>query len=437
MIKKLSKALTLLIGLVGITHTYLANAGKGPNMAAFAEDKKVVVIDQQYTSRANDPTGHYTNTFLYSVDYGKTWRYSHYPVAENTYNFCGPETWGHNVFAIKYLGQKGKKTFISTGSAGVICTSNDGRAWSMAHPSSSVGDRDPTNTVEPIYDVAFDGKNTFVAVGGGGVAMYSTKPNSKWRRVRYSFDRYSLNSVVFGQGKFVAVANDSNIWYSIDGRRWTQSKGLYGHADFQKVIYEPTANNGSGQFVAVGSNATIWYSSSGKEWSIAKLSNDSSETFFTDVVYGKGQFVAIGNDNTVARSADGINWIADTSALYRAEGGVYILNHPHAIIYAYNKYIAVTANFDPLIQDGFIFTSADAVTWNLAPIFGKDNETAVSVNYLATVINTDRGLLAIPYGSGDALANAPAYILYSSDGSSTGLRWKALCELGFDCEVHD
>jgi photosystem II stability/assembly factor-like uncharacterized protein len=427
--------LIFVVGCVGILHTFSANAEKGPYMAAFAPDKKVMVMNEQYTSQANNPQGLYNNTFLYSRDYGTTWQYSAYPADNGTYNLCGPKTAGRDVYAIKYLGSDDTvKLFLSLGTSGVICGSGSGEQWLMANPPRDAIIKDE---YRPFYDATY-GNGTFVAVGGLGLAMFSTDPQNKWQ---YSsnpdvFHAYSLNAVAFGQGKFVVVGNDSNVWYSPDGQTWTQSSGLSGHANLEMVTFVQEANGGTGQFVAVGGDATIWYSSNGEQWTIATMS-DTSETYFTDVAYGNGTYVAIGNDNTIARSSDGgKTWVADTYALSFDLGGVDILNHPHAVTFYNNNFVVVTANYAPGYQTGNIFYSEDkGVTWHMASVVYGNNQTGYCegynptgcVNYLAAVVNTDQGMVAVPYGSGASLAVAPAYILRAP---TTGTYWFALCDLG-------
>lgn len=434
---KIAKVLALFIGMIGISQTVFAYTNKGPNMAAFAPDTKMIVVDEQYTSTMNDPSGQYSNTFIYSKDYGKSWKYADYPANHGLYNYCGPgsKTRG-DIFAVKYLeSAETGNMFVSVGASGLICTSNTGSSWQMGNPSKETGYND---TIEPFYDVT-NGNGIFVAVGGGGQVMFSSEPRDKWS---YSlnpavFNGYSLNSVVFGQGKFVVVGNDANSWFSTDGQTWTQGSGLAGHANLEKVIFVPEANKGVGQFVAVGGDATIWYSPDGEHWKIAVVT-DESDTYFRDVTYGNGVYVAIGDDNTIARSTDeGVTWTANTNALdYEGEGGVVILDHPHAITFYNNDFIAVTADYGLLAQNGSVFYSKDnGVTWSKSGIVFGNNQTGYCegnddtgcVNYLAAVVNTDKGMIAVPNGSGDAIEDAPAYILWAP---TTGSYWFAVCDLG-------
>jgi len=431
---KARTVLVMVAGLVGIIQAVCVHAEKGPYMAAFAPDKKVIVINEQYTSLANDPNGNYTNTFHYSKDYGTTWADPDYSTEHGTYNYCSPVTKTRDVFAIKYLGSENTvNLFLSVGSMGVICASGSGEKWLMANPSRESSRNDE---IRALYDVTY-GNGVFVAVGVEGLAMFSSDPENKWS---YSlnpaiFNGYSLNSVTFGQNKFVVAGNDSNIWYSVDGQTWAQSSGLEGHANFEKVTFVQEANQGAGQFIAAGGDATIWYSPDGEKWTIATVS-DSSETYFTDIAYGNGTYVVIGNDNTIARSSDGKTWVADRYALSFDLAGVDILNHPHAVTFYNNNFLVVTANYDPTYQTGNVFYSEDkGKTWNMSGIVYGNNQTGYCegyaptgcVNYLAAVVNTDQGMVAAPYGSGTALADAPAYILRAP---TTGTYWFAVCDLG-------
>ena len=79
---------TLSICLFAMSHVSFASAEKGPYMAAFGKDPNspwknirngVIVADEQWTSRVNDPGGYYTNTLRYSTNYGHTWEYPEYP----------------------------------------------------------------------------------------------------------------------------------------------------------------------------------------------------------------------------------------------------------------------------------------------------------------------------------------------------------------------
>ena len=112
-------------------------------------------------------------------------------------------------------------------------------------------------------------------------------------------------SVCYGNGKFVAVPNDSTAAYSTDGINWTAAT-LPSNKSWYSVCY------GNGKFVAVsgGSSSTAAYSTDGINWTAATL--PSSANWYS-VCYGNGKFVAVANSsNTAAYSTDGINWMETT-----------------------------------------------------------------------------------------------------------------------------
>jgi len=248
----------------------------------------------------------------------------------------------------------------------------------------------------------------------------------------------NLNTVTFGNGKFVAAGDHSTVWHSPDGKTWTQAT-LSGEADFYRIIFVPEANAGAGQFIAVATEATIWYSPDGVIWTQAGVL-DGEDADFRDVIYAAGKYIAIGDDNTISYSTNGTLWQTNTSALFRDDDPDHlILLHPHAIIYddATGRFIVVTADEDPFQQTGTIFYSSDGWTWLNARIYGPESKKyVVDEGYLATVINTDKGMMAIPFGSGAALFGAPADILWSPSTPSalSGIEWTSLCGFnGGDC----
>jgi hypothetical protein len=303
----------------------------------------------------------------------------------------------------------------------------------MASPSKESG---YNNEYRPLYDVTY-GNGTFVAVGGEGLVKYSLTglAEGEWKDI--TVGNLNLNSVTFANGKFVAAGDHSTIWYSPDGITWTQAQ-LSGEADFQKIIFVPEANQGAGQFIAVASLGTIWYSPDGVLWTIATVVN-GGETTFVDVTYSKDTYVAVGDDNTASYSIATANepigtvWHTNPSALVRAGNPPErIVTHPHAIIYDNNpvseQFIVVTTDEDPGLQTGTIFYSSDGITWSNATIYDPTGKFILDASYLATVITTDKGLLAISDGSGTDLADAPVNVMDSLyESGNVGSNWTALC----------
>lgn len=98
--------------------------------------------------------------------------------------------------------------------------------------------------------------------------------------------------ILYAANKFVAVANNGIIAYSVDGIAWS-TKTITGN--WQSIAY------GNGKFV-VGGGKSVAYSSDGINWYVVSISSD-----VTDVTFGNGVFVTVGN-GTSSYSVDGVTW---------------------------------------------------------------------------------------------------------------------------------
>ena len=99
-------------------------------------------------------------------------------------------------------------------------------------------------------------------------------------------------SVTYGNGKFVAVAyNSDKAAYSTDGITWTL-------ATLPSSTYWCSVTYGNGKFVAVASNSNkAAYSADGITWTLATL---PSSVGWYSVTYGDGKFVAVASNNDKA-----------------------------------------------------------------------------------------------------------------------------------------
>ena len=161
-----------------------------------------------------------------------------------------------------------------------------------------------------------------------------------------AFEKVSLpslanwQSVCYGNGKYVAVAYESNkAAYSTDGITWTETT-LPSSAKWCSVCY------GNGKFVAVAGNSdTAAYSTDGITWTAATM---PSLLFWYSVAYGNGKFVAVTIEGgTAAYSTDGVTWTAtrsipDASWLSVASGD--------------GKFVAVASNGATYSTDGINWT---------------------------------------------------------------------------------
>ncbi len=196
-----------------------------------------------------------------------------------------------------------------------------------------------------------------------------------------SIDNFSWDSVVYGDGIFVAVhGNGDEVSTSSDGITWTTFDSGTGVFGWSAISY------GNGTFVAVQTNGTdeVMTSPDGTTWTLGAA---ATSTYFYSVTFIRGLFVAVGLD-TIMTSPDGLTWtLCDTPAndhqwisvaygsglfvaidnsgntLTSPDGVIWTLRilpdgaWPYSITYANDRFVAV--------GDGNAMTSPDGITWTV------------------------------------------------------------------------
>ena len=110
-------------------------------------------------------------------------------------------------------------------------------------------------------------------------------------------------SMVYGNGKLVAVGTNYSIYVSSDnGLTWTRVQTGYNY-QYKKIIYK------NGLFIAVGGFGStvgiISVSSDGLNWSTSNYNRNLSDIDFSDDLQ---LFVTVGYDGYTVYSSNGINW---------------------------------------------------------------------------------------------------------------------------------
>lgn len=197
----------------------------------------------------------------------------------------------------------------------------------------------------------------------------------------------SLNGIAYGNGLYVAVGEDADIYTSTDGKNWFRRPvKWYSHPDINDIAY------GNGRFIAVGDEAS-WASTDGINWTNSKpfwavrifyagdrfwaFYNDYGTTLYTfsstkdgidwdtetidfagGIVFNSGRYVALGSDGYIRTSNDGETW-AEQEQL-----GSYT-SRP-SLVSGNGEMLATTTG-----NDSF-FRSTDGINWNEVEITGKD-----------------------------------------------------------------
>ena len=271
-----------------------------------------------------------------------------------------------------------------------------------------------------------------VDIPGGGITAAT-----------YRFTWYDL---VYGAGKYVAVANqgtggeqtgNNQVMYSTDAINWTAASTPAGGR--KSIIYGAPSTGtyaGTDIFVAVGGPSSI-YSIDGINWS---ASNEVSGAW-NSVAYGNGTFVAVAwsggpwgtPDKRIMYSTDGMNW----TSIYSPDNIQY-----KGVTYANGKFVACASSGTyPIIY------SSDGINWtraNQPPIqydwedivYGGDKFVCIGFNVNKVIYSSD-GISwtaatvpeanywrAITYGDGKFVAvssNGTNRVMYSTDG----INWNA------------
>ena len=151
-------------------------------------------------------------------------------------------------------------------------------------------------------------------------------------------------SIAYGNGVFVAVADNSRVMTSADGIAWTDQG--WPDLGYGNLTY------GNGAFVFVARGRLSATSTDGINWT---KHNDAlpEDNNWSDVTYGNGWFVAVSTDGTnrVARSPDGINWTAHSAVE---------ASNWSSVTYGNGMFVAVSYTWDATHP---VMTSTDGATW--------------------------------------------------------------------------
>jgi hypothetical protein len=243
------------------------------------------------------------------------------------------------------------------------------------------------------------GTQMFVAVASSGTGnRVMTSENGIDWTIQTSSANNQWKSIVYGNGKFVAVSNSgaNRVMYSDNGTTWISASASENN-EWNSVTF------GNGKFVAVSSNGTnrVMYSTDGITWTSATASENNA---WISVTFGNGLFVAVSTDGTnrVMISSDGISWTSYTASQN---------NTWRSVTYGNGLFVAVS-------QDGTnrVMTSPDGEIWT--------NRTQ-SENSFWTAITYGNGLfVAVAYLSGtNRVMTSPNGITWTSQSASENLNW--------------
>lgn len=210
----------------------------------------------------------------------------------------------------------------SASNKGMVWISQDGDNWVQVHGAAF-----------DLESVVF-GNNRFVAVGKYG-KIFTSDTGEIWTD-RYSGVNVVLRDVAYGNEKFVAVGDDETVLIWDNGEVW---KKVYSgtNSPLRGVAF------GAGTFVAAG-NGVIRTSSDGVKWTKIDLFGVALNA----VAYGGGRFVAVGDKGRI--------WIQEGSS-WVSRSGPWDVNLK-GVAYGNGHFVAVGDN-------GAILISPDGENWTV------------------------------------------------------------------------
>lgn len=262
-----------------------------------------------------------------------------------------------------------------------------------------------------------------------GAIQSGVLPTSGWSTFDKEWVQTTLpanrrwHDVAYGDGKFVAVASDSDKGaYSTDGISWTEMS-MPANRDWYSVTY------GNGKFVAVvpGTDKGA-YSTDGINWTEFTM---PASRDWRSVTYGDGTFVTVAHNSSVgAYSPDGITWTTTTLPANR---------YWYSVTYGNGKFVAVAENYNSSACDKGA-CSNDGINWVEVTLparqrwrcvaYGSGKFVAMGldsrygaystdgINWGRMSLSASRSWLNITYGDGRfvSLASSSEKGAYSTDG---------------------
>jgi len=161
---------------------------------------------------------------------------------------------GNTLYA---LANNGTGLTVSTGASGTIITTSDGSSWTAATSIPAAASGKALYGVAYGYSTATLG-NIFVAVGQSGIVLYSTD-GLNWTAATPGTSSYDLKGVTYGAAAavFVAVGSNGTVLTSPDGITWTPQISTTIPAS---TLLNSVTFSAGRRFVAVADDGNIFYS---------------------------------------------------------------------------------------------------------------------------------------------------------------------------------
>jgi len=164
------------------------------------------------------------------------------------------------------------------------------------------------------YNSIIYGGGYWIAVGGAGGSNGCARTidaDTTWNNVALpALGAGTYSGVAYGHGAFVAITtgNNQTAVSTTLGSSWSAGGTLPSTASWRSIVY------GNGRFVAMASDGSVAISiDKGTTWVASSAGLGTPAYGWTDLAYGQGVFFAVQEAVTVAStSVDGLNWTRRT-----------------------------------------------------------------------------------------------------------------------------
>ena len=246
-----------------------------------------------------------------------------------------------------------KGLLVGGGSRGV-CLSKNARSW------GSLKDVEIESLTygEGVFVRASYGGDAYYSIDGenwtkcsSGLPTYTTSGTT--RRI------FSHRNLTYGKGLFVCLSRQQTgttiingvtkpaylykFSYSLDGTNWTSPNYSFSGSG----LYINTLAYGNSKFIALGNAGEIFSSTDGKSWSRSSTTTLPTGQFY-GLAYGNGQFVCVGELGKSYYSTDGVTW--------KSMDGLDPEHVYYAVTYGYGRFVCVGAGKSYYSKDGRSWT---------------------------------------------------------------------------------
>ena len=314
---------------------------------------------------------------------------------------------GRNATAIAY----GNDIWIMFGSKGAHAWSHNGTDWYSGKGPLPInqGRYEMDFVTDAIYA---DGR--WVAVTRLGRIFTGTNQHT-WTERTSPFGGTQINKVRFGNGYYVAVANNGKFAYSTNGTSWTLSN----NAAFSSIhdIYALTWAGGSvNRWVMAGTNGRMAYSNNNTPLSWTAVTTGfgthttlDSNSNVNDMQFNGTTILSVGNNGRFSTSVDGVFWDAKTQvsgspALHRVVWAASTAQWISASAGATSTYWSATGNT----------FNATSITYS-TNYFGRNGSNNDNNHILPIGTDGQTKVAIMTYNSGDQI------LQYTTSTSFTNL----------------